>query len=259
MNTVRSKDGTPIAFDRLGEGPPVILVGGALNDRRSVMPLAELLAPHFTVFAYDRRGRGDSGDTRPYEVEREIEDLQSLITEAGGSACVFANCSGAILALEAAASGLAITKLALYEPSYVVDDTRPPIGKDYAERLAALVESGDLGGAVELFMREAADLPAEFVAKVRQGEAWPMLEALAPSLVYDAAVLGDSSLPTERVASVAVPTLVFDGDSSPEWGRNTVRAVVETLPNASHLTLEGQNHNLVAEAVAPALVRFLAG
>ncbi|GAA3748722.1 alpha/beta fold hydrolase [Salinactinospora qingdaonensis] len=258
MEKLISKDGTTIAYDRSGEGPPVILVGGALNDRSATASLAEALAPHFTAFSYDRRRRGDSGDTPPYAVEREIEDLGALIEQAGGTAHVFANCSGAILALEAAAAGLPITKLALYEPSFIVDDTRPPISEDYVPKLTEMIDSGRLGDAVELFMLEAAALPTEFVAKVRQGSMWPALEALAPSLIYDATVLGDGSIPTERVSSITAPTLVIDGEASPDWGRNTVQAVVDALPNAQRRSLPDHNHNLVGEAVAPLVKEFLA-
>src|SRR5437016_1477690 len=144
MDTVRSEDGTTIAFDRSGAGPALILVGGALQQR-AIDPrtahLAELLAPHFTVFHYDRRGRGDSGDTQPYAVEREVDDLAALIKEAGGSAFVFGMSSGAALALEAARRGLAISKLALYEPPFIVDDSRPPVPEDYVSQLDALVAS----------------------------------------------------------------------------------------------------------------------
>src|SRR3989441_38906 len=169
MNTVTSKDGTKIAYDKQGEGPAVILVYGALCYRSfgSLPELVKLLAPHFTVYNYDRRGRGDSGDTRPYAVEREVEDLEALIKEAGGSAFVCGFSSGAALALEAASRRLAITKLALYEPPFIVDDSRPSLPEDFATQLAELVSSDRRGDAAELFMTKAAEVPVEVVAQMR--------------------------------------------------------------------------------------------
>src|SRR5712691_7270416 len=206
MNTTTSRDGTIIAFDRSGEGPPVILVGGALSDRGAAAQLAVLLAPHFTVVAYDRRGRGDSGDTPPYAVDREIDDLETLIGEAGGSAFVFGHSSGAALALEAAARGLAITKLALYEPPYIVDDTRAPLPEDYVAHMAELVSAGRRGDAVEYFMTTAVGVPPDMVAQMRSSPMWEGMEGLAHTLAYDGAVMGDhmagGPLPADRWISV---------------------------------------------------------
>ena len=256
MNTVTSSDGTIIAFDRLGDGPPVILVCGASTDRMANAPLAELLAQHFTVFNYDRRGRGDSGDTAPYAVEREIEDIDALINEAGGSASVYGTSSGAALALEAAASGLAITKLALWEPPFILDDSRPRPPADTARIYTELVSTGRRGDAVEFFMRQVVGLPAEFVAEARKAPWWPAQEALAHTLAYDATIMGDYSLPSERVASVTTPTLVIAGGASPTWMRDTAQAVADTLPDGRHRTLEGQEHNVAPDAIVPVLEEF---
>src|ERR671937_2228400 len=173
VRQVRSKDGTTIAFDQPGDGPSIILVGGAMSTRSASVPLAALLAPHFTVFAYDRRGRGASGDTAPYAVEREVDDLDALISAAGGSAFVFGHSSGAVLALEAAARGLAITKLALYEPPFIVDDSRPPLPKDYVAHLTELVSSGRRGEAVAYFMTTRVGLPVDAVAQMCHDPMWP--------------------------------------------------------------------------------------
>ncbi len=266
MDTVTSKDGTSIAFDRSGEGPALILVGGALQHRAidpSTAKLASLLAPSFTVYHYDRRGRGDSGDTLPYAVEREIEDLDSLILGAGGSAFVFGMSSGAVLALDAAVSGLAIKKFALYEPPMVVDDTRPPVLADYVARLTELASSGRPGDAVEVFMTEGVGLPAEVVASMRGAPFWPAFEAVAHTLAYDgaivAATMSGKPLPTDRWAPVKIPTLVVDGDASPAWARNAVAALVEVLPDARRQTLEGQTHQVDPAVLAPALEAYLAG
>lgn len=259
MRKVTSKDGTAIAFDQTGQGPAVIMVDGALCSRASgpMGPLAPFLAPHFTVFTYDRRGRGDSGDTAPYAVEREVEDIEALIKEAGGSAFVFGISSGAALALEATARGLAITKLALYEPPFTVDDTRrPKPPEDYLAQLTEAIASDRRGDALELFMVKAVGMPAEAFAPMQQSPMWPALEALAPTLVYDGTIMGDSSLPIERAGSVHVPTLVMDGGASPAWARNAVQALGDAIPGAQHRTLEGQTHQVAPEAIAPVLVEF---
>jgi pimeloyl-ACP methyl ester carboxylesterase len=264
MGKVSSRDGTAIAFDRTGDGPPVILVGGATQHRAidaSTERLAALLATRFTVFQYDRRGRGDSGDTAPYAVEREVEDLGALVAEAGGTAAVYGTSSGAALALEAART-LAITKLALYEPPFIVDDSRPPLRVDYVEGLTDLASSGRPGDAVEFFLTAAAQVPAEFVAHMRNEPLWPALEAVAHTLAYDGAIMepytAGRPLPAERWESVRAPTLVMDGGLSPAWARNAVQALVEVLPNARRHTLEGQTHAVEVEAVTPVLDAFFA-
>jgi pimeloyl-ACP methyl ester carboxylesterase len=262
MDKVTSKDGTTIAFDQSGQGPAVILVGGALSDRSAGRPLAALLAPHFSVFGYDRRGRGDSGDTAPYAVEREVEDIEALIEEAGGSASVFGMSSGAVLALEAARR-LPIARLALYEPPFIVDDSRAPVPEDYVQQLAGLVSAGRRGDAVEYFMTKAVDVPAEYVAQMRSAPSWQGMEALAHTLAYDGAIMGNTlsgnPLPAERWASVTLPTLVMDGGDSPLWARNGVQAIVDVLPNARRRTLAGQTHAVAPEVLALVLVEFLGG
>jgi alpha-beta hydrolase superfamily lysophospholipase len=256
MNNVTSKDGTVIVFDQLGNGSPVILVSGGSVDRSSNAPLAELLAQHFTVFNYDRRGRGPSGDTAPYAVEREVEDIDAVITAAGGSACLYGSSSGAALALEATASGLAITKLALWEPPYILDDSRPRPPADTASTYTEMVSAGRRGDAVEFFMAKVVGLPPEFVAYARTQPWWPAQEALAHTLAYDATIMGDYSLPTASVAAVTAPTIVIDGGASPAWMRATAQALGNLLPNAQHRTLEGQEHNVAPEVIAPVLVEF---
>jgi pimeloyl-ACP methyl ester carboxylesterase len=262
MKTAISRDGTRISYDELGQGPPLVLVGGAFNTR-SFGPnggLAPLLAERFTVINYDRRGRGDSTDTAPYSVEREVEDLEALIEEAGGSASVFGISSGAALAMEAAHRGLNMDKLALYEAPFVVDDSRPPVPDDYLERLEKLVASDRRGEAIRLFMRKGVRVPAVFVAMMRFMPAWSKLKAIAHTVIYDAALVDDyqkgKPLPAERWASVTMPTLVAVGGKSPDWMRHAMRELADTLPNAKHLTLEGQTHIVKPEALAPALVEF---
>lgn len=249
MNTVTSKDGTPIAFDQSGEGPAIILVLGAFNERGTGAPLAQFLKSHFTVFNYDRRGRGDSGDTAPYAIEREIEDLDALIAKAGGSACVFGYSSGAILSLRAAARGSAISKLALYEP--------PPTGGKagtLAPQLTELVAAGRRGDAVELFQTEAVGIPAQIVAGMRNAPFRPALEKMAQTLVYESTIL--SPLPTGLVASVRIPALVIDGEASPEVMRNAWKSLADALPNGLYRTLEGQGHDIVPAVLGPVLEEF---
>jgi pimeloyl-ACP methyl ester carboxylesterase len=255
MNTVTSRDGTTIAFDRLGDGPPVVLVCGGSTDRMANAPLAELLAEHFTVFNYDRRGRGDSGDLAPYAVERELEDLDAVIDAAGRPAFVYGTSSGGALALEAAASGLAITKLAMWEPPFSLDESsRPP--QDQVERYDEMISAGHRGDAVEYFMTKVVGLPPEFVAYARTQPFWQKQEELAHTLAYDATIMGDYSLPAERAASVAAPTLVMAGGESFPFMRETARALADVIPYAHRRILEGQDHNVAPEALAPVLVEF---
>lgn len=260
MKQVISQDGTSIAYDQVGRGPALILVGGTLGDRSQNAPLAALLAKHFTVFNYDRRAHGESGDTAPYAVEREIEDLEALIVEAGGSAFVYGTSGCAVLALYAAAHGLApkIKRLALWEPPFIVDDSRPPVPQDYKKQLTEMLSAGRRGDMVELFMTKAVGLPVEFVAPMRQAPWWSSQEALAHTLIYDATLMGDYSLPTERVVGVTVPTLVIDGWETP-WMSHAAQALADTLPNAQRRTLSGQPHNVEASALAPVLEEFFKG
>ena len=249
MGTVTSKDGTRIAFDRSGQGPAVILVVGAFNDRATGAPLARSLEPHFTVFNYDRRGRGESGDTAPYAIEREIEDLDALVAQAGGSASVFGYSSGAILALRAAAHGLAISKLALYEP--------PPTGAragQIAPQLAELIAAGRRGDAVELFQTDAVGIPAAVVAQMRHAPFRPALEKIAHTLVYESTIL--VALPAGLSASVRVPALVIDGEQSPEVMRQAAHSLAEGLPAGRYRTLSGQGHDIVPAVLAPVLEEF---
>ncbi|WP_433254401.1 alpha/beta fold hydrolase [Streptosporangium sp. CA-135522] len=255
MDKVISKDGTAIAFDRSGQGPALILIGGGPTDRSVNTPLAELLSPCFTVFNYDRRGRGDSGDSASYSVDREYEDLAALIAEAGGSAMVFGTSGGGIIGLEAAARGLAITRLVVWETPYILEGSRPAVPADYRDRLVALLAEGRRGEMLELFFTAAVGMPAEFVAPMRDLPFWGTMEAIAHTLVYDAAILGDFSLPVERLASVAVPTLVVEGATTP-WLSATAQAVAASVPGARRLTLAGQPHNVDPAAIAPALTEF---
>jgi len=257
LNHVTSKDGTPIAFDRIGAGPPVILVCGGSTDRLSNAGLAALLAADFTVFNYDRRGRGDSGDTSPYTIEREVEDIDAVVAAAGGSAYLYGTSSGAVLALEAAAALPGrITKLALWEPPFVLDpNARPPA--DQVKQYHTMIAEGRRGDAVEYFMSQVVRMPAEFVAFARSQPWWPAQEALAHTLAYDATVMGDYSLPVERASAVTVPTIVIAGGASFPFMRETAQALAKALPDGQTRTLDGQEHNVAPEVLAPVLAEFL--
>ena len=257
---VISKDGTAIVFDRIGNGPTVILVDGALCYR-SMGPsgqLAELLSQHFTVMTYDRRGRGASGDTAPYAVEREVEDIAALLNEASGAAFVWGMSSGAVLALEAANRLGGIKKLALYEAPFIVDDTRPTTEGDWVQ-IGEAVAADRRSEAVKLFLKSVG-VPGFFMALMRLMPMWSKLKAIAHTLPYDGAIVEDNQrgkpLPPSRWASVTVPALVMDGGNSPAWMLHANRTLASVLPNAQYRTLEGQTHLLKPTAHAPTLVEF---
>lgn len=260
MSKVISKDGTPIAYDQSGKGPAVILVDPALCYRGfgPMGPLAALLAPHFTVITYDRRGRGESGDTPPYALAREVEDIQALINEAGGSAFVFGTSSGGSLALEAAIKlGDKIKKLAMYEPPYDSAPAARPAWKEYRTQLTKLLAADRRGDAAALFM-QFVGTPADQIDGMRHAPVWPMFEAVAPTLAYDAAAVGDDrSVPVERAAAVTVPTLVMNGTVLP-FMLETANALAKAIPHAQHRTLEGQTHDVNLQVLAPVLVEFFA-
>jgi pimeloyl-ACP methyl ester carboxylesterase len=256
MQKVLSRDGTALAFDRFGDGPPLILVVGAFNDRATGAPLATFLAPHFRVFNYDRRGRGESGDTAPYAIDREIEDLAALIAEAGGAAAVFGYSSGACLALQAAAHGLPITRLALFEPPYRVGPTGTP--PNHAAHLAELIAAGRRGDAVEYFQTEMVGIPPDVVAQFRHAPFRPALEAMAHTLVYEAVILGDGSLPAEMVRAITVPTLAIAGGAGFPFMRVTAQALADTMPNGQAHIMEGQTHDIMPAVLGPVLEAFLA-
>jgi pimeloyl-ACP methyl ester carboxylesterase len=263
MSSVTSKDGTVIAYERLGDGPALILVGGGLDDGSENAPLAPELAGSFTVYNYARRGRGGSGDTLPYALEREIEDLEALVAEAGGSARLFGASSGGALAMEAAAAGVAVDGLEVYEVPYLVDDGMRRRWREYVERLGATLAEGRRGDAVALFMR-VAGASEEMIASARQASVWPGLEAIAHTLAYDAACVGDGLPPTARLARIARPTLVVTGGASPDsfvgGGGNffdaAADAIAASIPRAERLILDGQGHVADPKVLAPVLERF---
>ena len=254
MERVTSKDGTTIAFERLGSGPPVVLVCGGSVDRTADAAIAQELASHFTVFNYDRRGRGDSGDTLPYAIEREVEDIDAVIGAAGGSAFLWGSSSGAVLALIAAES-VPVTKLALWEPPFVPEGVpRPP--EDQVSQYETMIAEGRRGDAVEYFMSKVIGMPAEVVAGARTQPWWAATEALAHTLAYDARIMGDYSIPNDLVASVKVPTMVIAGGADFPWMRQTAEALATALPDGQVRILVGQGHDVAPGVLAPVLTEF---
>ena len=258
-NTLSSRDGTAIGYDSLGEGPALILVDGALTVHSyGSGELATLLAPHFTVYGFDRRGRGESGDTLPYAVDREIDDIEALIDRAGGAAFLYGHSSGGPLAMRAALGlGGKVSKIAMYEPPYNNDPGAQESWSQYLRQLRRALAEGRRGDAVALFMRFVG-MPAEQVEGMRRAPFWPGMEAVAPTLAYDhAAIMGEPwSVPTELAAGVPVPALVMAGDASFPFMPDAARVLSQALPQGQLRTLEGQTHEVNPGVLAPVLVEF---
>jgi len=254
-NTTISRDGTSIAYQRTGEGPAVVLVSGAMSTGATVAPLGVPLSGGFTVVSYDRRGRGQSGDTEPYEVAREVEDLAALIDALGGEAWLYGHSSGGALVLEAAASKLPLRGVAVYEVPYAVYEGGAKERAEYTENLTAALGEGRRGDAVELFLR-LTGLAEEMIQGARNSPMWPGMESIAPSLAHDDAVMGDGLVPRERLAAIDVPVLSLAGSASPAWMREAARTVAETVPRGTYRVLEGQAHTVDPNVLAPALTEF---
>ncbi|MFE1839552.1 alpha/beta fold hydrolase [Streptomyces sviceus] len=253
-----SRDGTPIAYARTGQGPAVILVSGAMSTGGTVAPLAVPLSERFDVLVYDRRGRGASGDTAPYAVAREVEDLAALIETAGGEASLCGVSSGGALVLEAAASGLPVRRVAVYETPFAdFLDGGAEGNAEYTRSLDAALAEGRRGDAVELFLRMTG-MGEEMIQGARQSPMWPGMESVAPTLAYDNAVMAGGLVPRERLASITVPVLAVAGGASPEWMREGTRAVAEAAPKGSYRVLEGQTHMVDPTTLAPVLTEFFA-
>lgn len=247
-SSVISSDGTPIAYQASGEGPVLVLVVGAFCDRTTTADLAPLLAPSFTVVEYDRRGRGDSGEGTGEDPAREVEDLAAVIDAVGGTAALYGHSSGGALALEAAAAGLPVSRLAVYEPPYDAepDGTAPALREAVHERLAA----GDPDGAATRFL-EATGMPPQALAGLRSSPWWPRMAALAPALVHDLALVGSGRVPAERFAAIRCPTLVLSGGAAPA---PVYAMIADTVPDARYEVVAGQSHAVEAAAVAPVLL-----
>ncbi len=256
-----SADGTEIAYSVTGSGPALLIVDGAMCHRRfgPTTELASVLDKNFTVHTYDRRGRGETGDgATPWSLEREVEDIDAVIGEAGGSAFVFGVSSGAVLALEAASRLPSISRLAIYEAPFVVDDTYPARPADYVQTMDGFIARGDRSGALSSFMK-LVGTPGFAVAVMKLTPMWKKLKLVAHTLPWDLRILGDDGrgekLPADRWA-VKVPTLAMDGGKSPEYLRNTMKNVAEVIEDAEYRTLPGQTHMYKSSVMAPELVEF---
>ncbi|WP_394770399.1 alpha/beta fold hydrolase [Lacisediminihabitans sp.] len=252
VESAQSADGTTIAFDRLGAGPAVVVVGGAMNTRLSPYPLATMLADRFTVISYDRRGRGESGDGSAYSVDREVDDLAAMVAAAGGRASVYGHSSGGILALEAAARGVPVEKVAVYEPPYTFDPDAPAQGDP---GVTGALDAGDPDGAVRAFMR-LTGMDDGTIEGMSHAPFWAGLVAIAHTLPYDLALSGDGRVPGDRLSAVAAPTLVMDGGASPAWAARAAEALLGAIPDATRVTLAGQNHGVDQAVLAPVLIEF---
>ena len=257
--TVTSKDGTKIAYDKVGSGPVVVLVLGALNSRKSGAKLAKLLASRFTVISYDRRGRGDSTDTAPYAPQREVEDVKALIDEIGEPVFLYGHSSGAALAIEATNKlNKQVRKLAMYEAPYALASDASKAAREYNSLLKKLLASGRNGDAVALFVRSVG-VSDKQVQAMKRMTMWRGLERLAPTLAYDSDILGEGhSLPTALLAGITTPTLVMHGGAGTPAMRDTAQAISEAIPKAQLRTLAGQTHGVRPKALAPVLAEFFA-
>ena len=257
--TTTSADGTTIAYDRVGDGPTLIVIGGAFNTRQSAGDLVPLLSSHLSIVTYDRRGRVDSSDADaiggipPFTVEREIEDLAALIDAVGGDVFAYGHSSGAILGLEAASRGLPISRLAAYEPPYTADPDDPTPLTDGGVRAA--VAAGDREAAAGAFLR-LTGMPDQAIEGVKHAPFWLGMLAIAHTLPYDLALTGNGVVPATRFGSITADTLVMDGGTSPAWAARAAEAVVAVVPGARRITVAGQDHNVDSTVLAPYLLDF---
>jgi pimeloyl-ACP methyl ester carboxylesterase len=257
IRTVTSKDGTRIAYDKVGRGPVVILILGALNSRKSGASLAKLLASMFTVISYDRRGRGDSTDTAPYSPQREVEDVAALIEGVGSPACLYGHSSGAAIAILAATKlGRQVTRLAVYEAPFALDAPARKAAQEYDQRLEKLLASRRYGDAVALFMK-AVGVTDKRIQAIKKMPMWRGLASMAPTLAYESAVLGKGhSLPTALLEGISIPTLVMHGGAGSPSMRDAAKALSQAVPNSQLRTLAGQTHGVRPKVLAPVLAEF---
>jgi pimeloyl-ACP methyl ester carboxylesterase len=250
VDRVQSADGTAIAFDRSGAGPALVLVVGAFSDRSSTKTLARGLGSTFTVFEYDRRGRGDSGEAGPYSIQREVDDLAAVLDAAGGSAYAFGHSSGGALLLEAAASGIPVRALAVHEPPYTEGPSR-----EFAARLADLAANGRESDATEAFLA-LMGTPSGVLEQMKAGPYWKHMESFAHTLAYEVGLCNDGSIPVDRLARISVPTLSLAGGASPEWAREGAQAIAAAVPTGHARVLDGQGHGVADDVLIPVLTEF---
>lgn len=262
---VASKDGTAIAYETRGNGPLLIMIGGANNTRMAppicAVAMAELLAPKFTAVAFDRRGRGDSGNTLPYAIEREIEDVAALIEAVGGPVRMFGHSSGGALILECARAGLPVAKIAIYEPPYSMDAAAVAESDRWIETLKRLNGADKQSEAAEFFM-SGTGMPKEMIDGMKHSPMWPAIEKLAPTLVYDSLIAAAGGLPEDRkqrFAGVGAPVLAMAGGTSPDWMKGAAKSVADAVLNGKYREVPGVDHMVDEGVIAPILIEFLGG
>ncbi len=260
METTKSADGTVIAYDRTGDGPPLIVAVGAFCDRRSFVPPTNLTS-RFTVYTYDRRGRGDSGDVQPYSPDREVADLAALVSvasaDSGSGVFAYGHSSGGALVLRAAAQDVPLTAVASYEAPFVIPGSRE-VAQDPADRIRTLVASGRRGDAVRYWMTDVVRAPADVLTSMEGSPWWPGLEALTHTLPYDIALTGDQGVPAS-LSAIAIPILVLGGGTSPDWFHRTVQETAAVIPGARLVMMEGYDHGVPPDVIAPVLTDFFLG
>jgi pimeloyl-ACP methyl ester carboxylesterase len=249
MEFVTSADGVSIAYERSGNGPALVIVNGALSTRTAGAPLAPLLADDFTLYRYDRRGRGDSADSDASTPERELQDLAAVVAVTGETPFVYGHSSGAALSLEAAAAGMPIRGLVVHEPPYVPGAATTA---QTASELAALAADGRRDEAVERFM-QGTGMPDAMIAQIKGSPGWPPLLDLAHTLAYDVRLLNEGSVPAERLAAITCPVLGTAGSLSAPWAAASVSAIAEAVPDGEWRVLEGQSHTVAPDVLASVL------
>ena len=261
MQKATSADGTRIGYDTWGSGPVAVVVGGAFNDRHTWAELAQALAAQgFTAVSYDRRGRGDSGDTEPYAVEREFEDLAAVLRAVGAAGPAFAHgvSSGAALLLRAVDAGVPLARVSVFEPPYRIEGA-PPVPERYIETLRGYVAAGDRAGLVEYFHTRVVGMPAEMLEPMKGTPVWHSLLAMAPTLVYDGLALGgdEQPLPVDLLARIRVPVLaVTSTGTALPWLSRTADEVAAAVPDGTAIRLDGGFHEVPPPVLAPALEAF---
>lgn len=254
MGTAISADGTRIDFDRTGSGPPVVVLSAGPNDRSSSQPLVDVLKPFLTVYTYDHRARGRSGDTLPHSPEREFEDLAAVIAEAGGAAGVYGSSGAGNIALDAAGWGVPINRIAMWEPPYIVEGARSSVPPEWGRTVQEAIDAGRPEDGISYWLTDIVEIPAEYVTQMKGTPFWESMVAQAQGLVYDASVLRDFSVPR---TTPEVPVLVIDGGSmTVPWIKTGIDALLKVLPIGRHEVLDGQMHDVAADVIAPVLIKF---
>jgi len=257
MKTATSKDGTILAYDVYGTGKPLIYITGAscFRNFKPIVDDAKLFANEFRVYNYDRRGRGDSGDTPPYAMEREIEDIEAIIDAAGGKAFLFGHSSGGVLALEAASKlGTKVEKIVIYDPPYVHTEIEKAKYQTLADTVSSLLAKGENKRAMKVFL-SGIGMPKLFVWLLPIFPGWKTMHSLAPTLTYDIELTKDFP-PLDRFKHIETPVIVLVGEKSPESMHAIGSQIAAAIPHAVFEKIVGQDHMVSAKVLLPKLTKF---